>query len=148
MKKALISTWVLAALLLPGCVTNGAECERICGRFVNDCGFNAWNSVEQCRVGCVEDLYRRTDAAEVIACYDAAVDAPSEEEAGALVDRAVDAGLFSEQQAAGTFVRATAVQEAIGHGTCDPFAVVQCKVEAVKVRPDAPLVPGSAASYD
>jgi len=134
--------------LLTGCVTNGAECERICTRFVTDCGFNAWGSVEQCRVGCVEDLYRRDDAAEVIACYDAAVDAPTTEQAAAVLDRATDAGLFSEQQAAGTFDRDVAIQDAVGHGTCDPFAVVQCKVEAVQVRPTAPLVPGSAASYD
>lgn len=139
---------VLLALLMSGCVTNGAECERICGRFVSDCGFNAWGSVEQCRIGCVEDLYRRTDAEAVIACYDAAVDAPTEELAGVTVDRATEAGLFADAQAAGTFDRATAITEAIGHGTCDTFAVVQCKVDAVQVRPDVPLVPGSATSYD
>ena len=139
---------LLMACLGSGCVTNGAECERICARFVTECGFNAWTSVEQCRVGCVEDLYRRDDADEVLACYDAAIDVPTSDQAGALVDRAAAAGLFAEQVAAGTFDRAAAVQEAIVHGTCDPFAVVQCKVEAVQVRPDAPLVPGSAQSYD
>ena len=143
MKRLLL----LAALLCSGCVTNNAECERMCGRFVNECGFNAWASVEQCRVGCVEDLYRRTDAAEVIACYDAAVDVPTAEQAGALVDRATEAGLFSEQITAGTFDRNTAVQQAIVNGTCDAFAVVQCKVEAVQVRPTAPLLPGTTQSY-
>ena len=143
------SLLALSILLLgtAGCVTNSAECERLCTRFVSDCGFNAWGSVEQCRVGCVEDLYRRTDADAVIACYDAAVDVPTVEQAGALVDRAVEAGLFSEQVTAGTFDRGAAVVDAQTHGTCDAFAVVQCKVEAVQVRADAPLVPGSAQTY-
>ncbi len=141
-------TLLLVAVLLSGCVTNSAECERICSRFVNECGFTAWASVEQCKVGCVEDLYRRTDTAEVIACYDSAVDVPTPEAAGALVDRAVEAGLFSAQVTAGTFDRNVAVQDAIGHGTCDSFAVLQCKVEAVQVRPTAPLLPGTSQSYD
>jgi hypothetical protein len=134
----------LVAVLSFGCVTNGNECEEICTRFVTDCGFNAWGGVEQCRIGCVEDLYRRADADEVLACYHAAVDPPTSEQAEALVDRATEAGFFDDRIEAQTFVRADAVTEAIGNGTCDAFAVVQCKVEAVQVRPTAPLLSGGA----
>ena len=64
------------------------------------------------------------------------------------MDRAVAAGLFSAQVTAGTFDRNVAVQDAVGHGTCDAVAVLQCKVEAVQVRPTAPLLPGTSQSYD
>ena len=146
--NALLRLLCLTVLLgATGCDPNNSECERLCSRFVNDCGWTAWGSVDQCRIGCTEDLYRRSDASEVIACYDAAVDAPTAEQAAAVVDRAVEAGLFADAVAAGTFDRDAAVNDAVGHGTCDAFALVQCKVEAVKVRPDAPLVPGTANSY-
>ena len=42
--------------------------------------------------------------------------------------------------AQGTFDRAAALSQMTEQMTCDPFAAVQCKTDAVLVRPDLPLV--------
>ncbi len=127
--------------LLAGCNPHADECESICRQFVVGCEFTAWPTAEQCRAGCEEDMYRRDDAADVFACYEAAVAPPSRIEAGARVDAAVDRGFFAEEIAAGTWDREATIDAAVEAGTCDLFAVVQCKVEAVQVRPDPPLLP-------
>ncbi len=123
---------VVAALV--ACNPTSQRCEAVCTKFVLGCGWNAWTSVEQCRQGCVEDMYRRDDANEVLDCYVAASDAPAEETAASWVDRAYGAGVFDAKVAAGTYSREEAVEEAIAFGTCDVFAAVQCKVDAV-IRP-------------
>jgi len=62
------------------------------------------------------------------------------EDAARRVTRAQEAGLFDTAINAGTWDEATEVQRALELGTCDLFAFVQCKVEAVQVVPKAPLV--------
>jgi len=130
----------VALVSVAGCNPNAKECEAICRRFVSGCGFGAWSSVEQCQSGCVEDMYRRTDVDAVMACYEAAVDAPTREQAEAKVDAAIDGGFFGLQVADGTFDRESLVVGAIESGTCDVFAVIQCKVEAVQERPSGPFI--------
>ena len=131
---------VLLALGLAGCNTWSDRCESLCGRLVDECGFTAWSSSEQCRVGCVDDMYRRHDAAELLACYEAAIDPPDSETAEQRVRRAREGGLFDDAISAGSFDEAAEVQRAVELGTCDAFAFVQCKVEAVQVAPQTPLV--------
>ena len=122
-------------LLIPACTTHSEHCETLCKRFVNDCQFSAWSNVSQCTQGCVDDMYRRDDAQEVFDCYRAAIAPPSREQAAITVQRAVDAGLFSKDQEVGLFDLDAAIDAAIEHGTCDPFAAVQCKVQALKQPP-------------
>ncbi len=137
--KTLLALVVLA--LLAGCGrTNRAQCQALCSKFVNTCGWPAWTSVEQCQQGCLDDLYRRDDAEDLLACYNAAADPPSAEEAGELVDAAVERGVYDAQILQGTFDRTTAIERMTDQMTCDPFAAVQCKTEAVLVQPDLPLV--------
>jgi len=80
-------------------------------------------------------MYRRDDAEEIFSCYRAAVAAPSREEAAATVERALAAGLFSRELELGEFNLEVAVDSAIENGTCDAFAAVQCKVQALKAPP-------------
>jgi len=124
-----------------GCQPNRNECQALCSKLVNTCGWPAWTSVDQCREGCLDDLYRRDDSEELIACYNEAADPPTIEAANARVDLAVAQGVFDAQIAQGTFTRESAMAQMTEKMTCDPFAAVQCKTEAVLVRPDLPLVP-------
>jgi len=107
---------------------------------VSGCEFTAWTSVEQCKTGCLEDMYRRADVDEVLACYEAALDPPTRAQAEARVDEAVEHGFFEREVATGTFDRDAWVDRAIEDGTCDVFAVVQCKVDAVQVAPTGPFI--------
>jgi len=140
--RTLSSVTLTLLLLLAGCSgqTNRAQCRALCSKFVNTCGWPAWTSVEQCQQGCLDDLYRRDDAAELFACYNDAADPPTAEVAGAQVDLAVEQGVYDAQILQGTFDRTTAIERMTEQMTCDPFAVVQCKTEAVLVQPDLPLV--------
>jgi len=132
---------LLSALaLLGGCNPWSTRCETLCSSLIDDCGFGAWSSTEQCRSGCIEDMYRRSDAKDLFACYESAVAAPNDEEAARRVTRAQAAGLFDSAIAEGTWDEAAEVTRAKDLGTCDLFAFVQCKVEAVQVVPQAPLV--------
>ena len=130
MRRTLAAALVLLALA--GCSDTEQECEAICARFIDECGFTAWSGVEQCTAGCVEDMYRRDDGDSVFACYHAAVDAPDRAVAEARVDRAIEAGLFDAPSMV-PFDKEGAIDEAVAVGTCDLFAVIQCKVEAVQV---------------
>jgi hypothetical protein len=131
---------LLAGLALVGCETTSSKCEDVCELFVTDCGFAAWPTVTACRQGCVEDLYRRDDVDEVLACYRAAVAPPTQADAEARVDDAISEGLFDRPIAAGTFDRDAAVTQAVEWGTCDAFEVVQCKVDAITKRPELSLI--------
>jgi len=138
MRGQLFGLGLVLALLgsaLPGCDSQRGECEQICRTFITTCEWNAWSYVSQCTQGCVEDMYRRDDAEEIFACYRSAVAAPSREEATATVERALAAGLFSKDLEVGEFNLEVAIDSAIENGTCDAFAAVQCKVEALKARP-------------
>lgn len=134
---------LLACALLFGCGgsgDSGPRCEQVCRKFVNVCGWPAWTSVEQCKRGCLEDMYRRSDANEVLDCYAAAADPPTTEAVNAAVDEAVARGVYDSGISQGTFDRAAALSQMTEQMTCDPFAAVQCKTDAVLVRPDLPLV--------
>jgi hypothetical protein len=131
---------VLVALALTGCNSWSSRCETLCTSLFNDCSLEAWSSIEQCRLGCVEDMYRRDDASDIFTCYEAALAPPTLEAATARVNRAREAGLFESEIAAGTWDEEGEVQRALELGSCDLFAFVQCKVEAVQVVPTAPLV--------
>lgn len=126
--------------LLGGCNPWSTRCETLCSSLIDDCGFGAWSSTEQCRSGCIEDMYRRSDAKDLFACYESAVAEPDAAEAAQRVARAQKAGLFDEAIAAGTWDEASELTRATALGTCDLFSFVQCKVEAVQVVPKAPLV--------
>ncbi len=126
--------------LLGGCNPWATRCETLCSSLIDECGFGAWSSTEQCRSGCIEDMYRRADAKDLFTCYESAVAAPDDAEAAQRVARAQAAGLFDSAIAAGTWDEAAEVTRAKTLGTCDLFAFVQCKVEAVQVVPEAPLV--------
>jgi len=130
----------LLVLTLAGCTPNRNECEALCSKLVNTCGWPAWTSVDQCAEGCVDDLYRRDDADDLISCYNAAADAPPPEVAGARVDLAVEQGVYDAQIAQGTYSREGAIVQMTERMTCDPFAAVQCKTDAVLARPSLPLV--------
>lgn len=140
MARSMFVALLLASLVGPGCASQAKECESVCRRMVSGCGFTAWTSVEQCSSGCVEDMYRRDDADVVLACYMAAVEPPSRAEAEASVDDAVAHGLFEREVMTGTFDREAWVDRAVTDGTCDVFAVVQCKVDAVQVAPTGPFI--------
>ena len=138
MRLQLFGLCLIAVLLsgtLGGCDSPRDECEQICRSFIQTCEWNAWGYVSQCTQGCVEDMYRRDDAEEIFACYRSAVAAPTRQEAGETVQRALDAGLFSKDLAVGQFNLEESIARAIEHGTCDPFAAVQCKVDALKATP-------------
>ncbi|HCP48376.1 MAG TPA: hypothetical protein DIU15_20225 [Deltaproteobacteria bacterium] len=125
----------LLAVPLSGCSTNNKRCQEVCVEFMNDCGWTAWENLAQCQSGCLDDTYRRDDADELLDCYSSAVATPSLSEAEAVVERSIASGVFAAEQAAGTFDRDAAVQAAIEQGTCDAFALVQCRADAVKRRP-------------
>jgi len=108
---------------------------------VSGCEFSAWSSVTQCTDGCIEDMYRRDDATEVLACYAAAVDEPPRAEVEATLEVALAHGFFADEVAAGTFDREARVTAGIAAGTCDLFAVVQCKVDAVQEAPAGLFLP-------
>ncbi|MEE2828594.1 MAG: hypothetical protein VX498_05370 [Myxococcota bacterium] len=124
-----------------GCNPWSSRCESLCVRLVDECGFNAWSSAEQCRLGCVDDMYRRTDAEELLGCYEAAVDPPSHEEAAELVNRALQAGFLAPPIDDQPLDVDAEIERAVAFGTCDVFSFVQCKVEAVQVPPSSPLLP-------
>ena len=134
-RHVVLMSALLLTSLLPACESHRDECEEICRTFISTCEWNAWSHVSQCTQGCVEDMYRRNDADEVFDCYRAAIAPPSREDARATVQQALDAGLFAKAQDLNEFVFEVAVDEAIAHGTCDPFAAVQCKVQALKAPP-------------
>ncbi len=138
--KRLTLLVLLAALIGCGSGDNGPRCEQICRKFVNVCEWPAWTSVEQCKQGCLDDMYRRSDAAEVLNCYAAAADPPTQEVVQASVDEALARGVYGVAISQGTFNREQAELRALEQMTCDPFAAVQCKTEAVLVQPDLPLV--------
>lgn len=131
---------VLLVTILSGCNQWSSRCETLCTSLFNDCSLEAWSSIEQCRLGCVEDMYRRNDAKDLFTCYETALAPPTLEEAATRVTRAQQAGLFEAEIAAGTWDEEAEVQRALELGSCDLFAFVQCKVEAVQVVPTAPLV--------
>lgn len=131
---------LIAALLGCGSGDNGPRCEQVCRKFVTVCEWPAWTTVDQCKRGCVDDMYRRSDSAEVLDCYATAADAPSPEQAEATLDEAIARGVYDVAIAQGTFDRATATAQVTEQMTCDPFAAVQCKTASVLVRPDLPLV--------
>lgn len=131
---------VVVLLALAGCTPNRSQCDALCSKLVNTCEWPAWTSADQCADGCIDDLYRRDDADDLIACYNAAADAPSAELAGARVDLAVEQGVYDSQIAQGTYDRPGAIVQMTERMTCDPFAAVQCKTDAVLVRPNLPLV--------
>ncbi len=132
--------WFAVALVGCGSGDNGPRCEQICRKFVTVCEWPAWTSVEQCKRGCLDDMYRRADAAEVLDCYAAAADAPTAELVQQTLDEAIALGVYDVAVAQGTFDRAQAAIQMTEQMTCDPFAAVQCKTSAVLVRPDLPLV--------
>ena len=137
---------LLLAFTLLGCTqNNGPRCERLCSKFVNTCAWPAWTSVEQCKQGCIEDLYRRDDAEAVLDCYEEAADPPSAEAAAAAVDEALLIGVYDVQLFQGTFDRERAEEQMTERLTCDPFAAVQCKTRSVLTRPELPLVREDAA---
>ena len=126
---------VLGSVMLAGCGSHEEECKEICRSFITTCEWNAWSHVSQCTQGCVEDMYRRDDADEVFDCYRTAIAAPRRAAAQVTVQRALDAGLFAKAQDLNEFNIEEAIDKAIAHGTCDPFAAVQCKVQALKQPP-------------
>jgi hypothetical protein len=140
MRAFRLSLLLLALALFCGCNPWSNRCETLCSGLMDTCSFGAWSSVEQCRMGCVDDMYRRSDASELFACYESAIAAPSPGEASQRVARARAAGLFDATIAAGTWDEETEVTRALELGTCDLFAFGQCKVDAVQVVPEAPLV--------
>jgi len=144
MTKRLVQSILLAVGLglafFSGCSPHEKRCEEVCLQFVNDCGWTAWENLAQCQVGCVDDTYRRDDANELLDCYSSAAAVPSLEEAAAAVERAVEAGFFSVEQASGTFDREAATTLAVEQGTCDAFALVQCRADAVKRRPTGAFI--------
>ena len=139
MSRAMLLVTLALAALLAGCDDHSDGCESVCRSFLFDCGVTAWADVEQCTAGSGEDLYRRTDADEVLACYEAAIAVPTRAQAEAKVDAAFEAGLFGEILI-GMPDRDTLVEQAIQSGTCDVFEVVQCKVEAVQEPASGALI--------
>ncbi|MCP4871184.1 MAG: hypothetical protein GY898_20945 [Proteobacteria bacterium] len=131
---------LLSLTFAVGCNPHAEGCEAVCRKFVSGCEFSAWSNVTQCQEGCMEDMYRRSDATEVLACYTAAVDAPARASVEATLDRALEHGFFADEVTAGTFDREAKVAEGIEAGTCDLFAVVQCKVDAVQIAPTGPFL--------
>ncbi len=134
--------WIpcLLALALVGCNTTSRRCESVCVEFMSTCGWTAWPDVDACKAGCEDDLYRRTDAEEVLDCYEAAVAPLPEEAAEALVTRALTEGIFAAQEDAGTFSYIAEVERYVGASQCDVFAAVQCKVLAVQQPIVTPLL--------
>ncbi len=131
---------LVAALAGCGSGDSGPRCDQVCRKFVNICEWPAWTSVEQCKRGCLDDMYRRSDAQEVLDCYAAAADAPSPDTVELTLDQALAQGVYDVAIAQGTFERGRAAAQLTEQMTCDPFAAVQCKTAAVLVRPDLPLV--------
>jgi len=58
----------VSLIVLAGCNPWSSRCETLCSSLMDECGFGAWSSVEQCRMGCVEDMYRRADAKDLLTC--------------------------------------------------------------------------------
>jgi hypothetical protein len=133
---------LLAALLsLVGCNSTARRCENVCTEFMTTCGWTAWPSVEACKAGCEDDLYRRSDAAEVLDCYDAAVAPMPEDAAEDLITRAITEGIFEADEADGSFSYIAEVDRFVEASRCDVFATVQCKVQAVQQPINTPLLP-------
>lgn len=140
MKRLLPLLFLVVLGSLAGCNRNANQCRALCSKFVNTCEWPAWTSVEQCEQGCIDDLYRRDDADELLACYHAAADAPTDEVVEAAVDRGIAAGVYDVQIAQGSFDRDAAKTVLSQRMTCDAFAAVECKTEAVLQEPNLPLV--------
>ena len=134
---------VLASLLLLGCAPHRKECEELCTVFVDEsgCGFRAWKNVAQCTNGCLDDLYRRDDSDVILGCYWKAVEGMDEAEAALQVGFAEEARIFDAKKVDGSFDRQAEI-DALVERKCDPFAIVQCKTQAARVIPDAPLLSG------
>lgn len=130
------SRGLLTALFVLVMACNGrrADCESICTQLMEGpCEIGAWTSKAQCVQGCLDDLYRRDDADEILTCYQGAIDGPTTAEAEALIDRAIEARLFEAQVLSGTFDRAFEV-EALDRRTCDVFSLIECKTRADAAR--------------
>ena len=75
----------------------------------------------------------------MLACYHEAVDVPTRTQAEVRVDRAIEAGLF-DQPTVVPLDKEAVIDAAVDSGTCDLFAVIQCKVEAVQVPASGALL--------
>lgn len=131
---------ITVVLLLAGCQSTARRCESVCTEFMTTCGWTAWADVDSCKAGCEDDLYRRSDADEVLDCYEAAVAQMPREQAEDVIDQALLEGIFSTQEAANTFNYIREVERFQEASTCDLFATVQCKVQAVQQPIDTPLL--------
>lgn len=130
----------LLALLLLGCDSTSRRCESVCTEFMTTCGWTAWPTVDACKAGCEDDLYHRSDASEVLDCYEAAVAPLSEEAAEAQVARALTEGMFAAQEAADSFNYILELDRYRTASECDLFATIQCKVLAVQQPVRTPLL--------
>ena len=130
-----LASFALLLSLAAGCNPSQSGCESICRQLITGCEFTAWSSAEQCQAGCVEDMYRRSDAEDVLACYQAAIDPISRAEAEDRVDRALEKGALGGLTLSDGIDREAVIQQTLEASSCDVFAVVQCKVEAVQVAP-------------
>lgn len=118
------------AATVAGCATHEKQCRALCTQLVADpCNLPSWPTEEQCVRGCMDDLYRRDDAEEILACYQGAIDGPTRAQAEALVDRAIGEGLFEAESVAGTFDREFEV-EVLDRRSCDLFQLIDCKTRA------------------
>lgn len=129
----LIVTFVHVVILvstIAGCATHEKPCRALCTQLVADpCNLPSWPTEEQCVRGCMDDLYRRDDAEEILACYQGAIDGPTRAQAEALVDRAIGEGLFEAESVAGTFDREFEI-EVLDRRSCDLFQMIDCKTRA------------------
>ncbi len=133
--------WLLIAAMLAtlGCNNTARRCESVCTEFMTSCGWTAWPSVDACKAGCEDDLYRRSDATEVLDCYEASVAEMTEDEAQELVNRAITEGVFVADATEFSYI--AEVQRVVEASRCDVFATVQCKVQSVQQPVDTPLLP-------
>ncbi len=129
---------LLFCVLLSACTGTERQCEQLCQKMVGTCAWQAWSSVEVCTQGCLDDLYRREDSAEIVACYDAAVEPMTRDAAEAAVTDALNAGLLADDSPDFSFLGE--VQRLQDGSACDAFAVIRCKQGAAPSRPDLPLV--------
>lgn len=137
-----MTRWVLClvAVLLLGCSSTARRCESVCTEFMTTCGWTAWPSVDVCKAGCEDDLYRRGDASDVLDCYESAIAPLPQEAAEEIVTRALTEGMFRAQEEANTFSYIAEVERYTSASECDLFATIQCKVLAVQQPVNTPLL--------